>query len=255
VLVQYAPAPLRLVYWVLLAAFVIGGVLVLAIRETGQRRPGIVASLKPVVEVPAAARSSFIKAIPALVGLWALAGFYLSLGPGLLTKIVDSSNLLWGGSVIFACWTCATISGIATRGAKAQTAAFYGCLGLLAGVALTFVAIATSTTWVFLLGCAVAGCGLGPTWLGSFREISALAPASERAGTVAAIYVVSYLAFSVPIVIGGIATSHYGVHDVALVYSAVVAALEVVGALGAWPGYRKTRRGAHVVPVPLTKPT
>jgi hypothetical protein len=42
---------------------------------------------------------------------------------------------------------------------------------------------------------------------------------------------VSYLALGIPAVIGGIATSQYGLHDTALVYSVVVAALVAV-ALG-----------------------
>jgi MFS family permease len=241
-LVQYAPDPLRLVYWVLLAALVVSFVLVGVTRETGERRPGIRASLKPIVEVPVQARSTFVKAVPAVVGLWALAGLYLSLGPGLLTGIVGSDNLLWGGAVILACWGCATFSGIGTRKASPQAAAVYGCIGLTLGISLTFVGIATSTTATFLLGAAVAGCGLGPTWLGTFRAITALAPASQRAGTVAALYIVAYLAFSIPIVIAGIATTHFGLHGVALVYSGAAAALTALGALTGLPAYRQSRR-------------
>ncbi|HUE28001.1 MAG TPA: MFS transporter, partial [Solirubrobacteraceae bacterium] len=44
VLVQYAPAPLRLVYWVLLLLLVVSAVAVVAMRETGERRPGALAS-------------------------------------------------------------------------------------------------------------------------------------------------------------------------------------------------------------------
>ena len=242
VLVQYAPAPLRLVYWVALAALVVSAVLVGASRETEKRRAGIVASLKPIAEVPAEVRPTFVKAIPALVGLWALAGLYLSLGPGLLLGIVDSSNLLWGGAVILACWGCATISGIGTRKATAAAASVFGCVGLSVGIALTFVGIATSSTAVFLAGAAVAGCGLGPTWLGSFRAITSLAPPSQRAGTVAAVYIVSYLAFSVPVVIAGVASTHFSVHQVSLVYSAAAFGLTALGAIAGLPAYRRSRQ-------------
>jgi MFS family permease len=241
VLVQYAPAPLRLVYWVMLAALVVSALLVGASRETGERRPGILASLEPVAEVPTQARQTFLKAVPAMVGLWALAGLYLSLGPGLLLGIVGSSNLLWGGAVILACWGCSTIAGIGTRKATAAAASVFGCIGLSLGIALTFVGIATSSTVVFLVGAAVAGCGLGPTWLGCFRAISSLAPPSQRAGTVAAIYIVAYLAFSVPVVIAGVASTQFSVHQVALVYSAVAFGLTTVGALAGLPAYGRSR--------------
>ena len=40
-----------------------------------------------------------------------------------------------------------------------------------------------------------------------------------------AIYVVSYLASGVPVVIGGVAVTRYGLHDTAQVYSLAVAVL------------------------------
>jgi hypothetical protein len=195
--------------------------------------------------IPSQARAAFASALAPVIGLWALSGFYLSLGPGLLTGIVGSRNHLWGGAVIVACYGSAAISGSISRRVSSQTETLFGCTGLLLGVGLTFVAVATSTAAVFFIACVVAGMGLGPTWLGSFRAISALAPASERAGTVAAIYLVSYTAFSIPIVIAGVATTRFGVHSVALVYSAVIAVLGAIGVAAALPAYRENRRRAQ----------
>jgi MFS family permease len=121
----------------------------------------------------------------------------------------------------------------------------FGCIGLVLGVVLTFVAVATSSAAVFFIGCVVAGMGLGPAWLGSFRAISLLASEDELAGTVAAIYVVSYTAFSIPIVIAGVATTHFGVDSVALVYSAVIAVLAAIGVVAELPAYREHRRRAQ----------
>ena len=46
-----------------------------------------------------------------------------------------------------------------------------------------------------------------------------------RTGLVAAIYVAGYLAFSVPALIAGVATTRFGLHATALVYSAALAVL------------------------------
>ena len=51
-LVQYAPAPTRLIWWALLAVFAVSIVTVLAMAEPGSRRPGVLASLRPRVAVP-----------------------------------------------------------------------------------------------------------------------------------------------------------------------------------------------------------
>jgi hypothetical protein len=55
--------------------------------------------------------------------------------------------------------------------------------------------------------------------------MSALATPGQRAGLVAAIFTVLYLAFSVPALIAGVATTAFGLHSTALVYSAALAAL------------------------------
>jgi hypothetical protein len=47
------------------------------------------------------------------------------------------------------------------RGARPQTLMFVGNVALLAGVAITLLAIAQTSTAVFFIGTAVAGVGFG----------------------------------------------------------------------------------------------
>jgi predicted MFS family arabinose efflux permease len=100
-----------------------------------------------------------------------------------------------------------------------------GCLALIVGALVTLASIETSTPAVLFVGTAVAGLGFGPAFLGAYRATIASAPSDDRAGLIAAIYIVSYLATGIPAVIGGIATSRYGLHKTAVVYSVAVAAL------------------------------
>jgi hypothetical protein len=55
--------------------------------------------------------------------------------------------------------------------------------------------------------------------------ITALAEPDDRAGLVAAFYIVGYLAFSVPALVAGVATTAFGLHSTALVYSGSLAVL------------------------------
>ena len=118
-----------------------------------------------------------------------------------------------------------------------------GCLFLLAGMAVTSGAIATTTSAAFLTGTAVAGVGFGLAFLGAFRRTTALVTPGQRAGLVAAIFIVGYLAFSVPALIAGVATTTFGLHSTALVYSASLAALAAAatGILVFHPGAKPTR--------------
>jgi MFS family permease len=225
VLVQYAPAPTRLVWWVLLAIFAAGIVAVLFMPEPGGRRPGVLGSLRPHVAVPRPARRTFAAAVPCIVTGWALGGLYLSLGPTLAAQATGSPNLLWGGLVIFLLCGTGAAAALLLRNVGARTTMLSGCLFLLAGMGVTLGAIAATTSAVFLVGSGVAGVGFGLAFLGSFRVVTALAEPGDRAGLVTAIYIVGYLAFSVPALIAGVATTRFGLHSTALVYSAALAVL------------------------------
>jgi hypothetical protein len=120
-----------------------------------------------------------------------------------------------------------------------------GCLTLVAGAVVTLAAIETTSAIAFLAGTAVAGAGFGTAMLGAFRTISALAVPGQRAGLVAAYFIASYAAFSIPVVIAGIATTHFGLHRTALVYCAVIAVLAAVAA-----GSLIIRRYSARAPVP-----
>jgi MFS family permease len=217
-LAQYAPAPTHLVWWLLLGASAAAAVAVLVIPETAPGRPGLLAALRPRVAVPRQARGTLAVALPCMIAAPALNGFYLSLGPLLAAQVLRSPDLLWGGLVIFL---------VAGTGAAASVAfrAVSGSAAMLGG------AIETASAAAFLVGTAVAGAGVGTGFFaGAYRVLTALASPGQRAGLVAAIWVVFYLAFSVPVVAAGVATTHFGLHQTAVVYSASLAVLAAAAA-------------------------
>jgi MFS family permease len=229
-LVQYGPDRTHLVWWLLLGASLAAIVGVLGTPESGRVRQGVLASLRPHAGVPREARGAFIVALPCLVAVWALSGFYLSLGPSLAAQVLRSQNLLWGGVMVALLFGVGVPITFSVRKSSFSNVMLGGCVALLAGAAITFVAIATRTSTVLLAGTAVAGLGWAPAFMGAYGTIVALARSDQRAGLVAAIYIVGYLAFSIPALIAGVATSHYGLHKTALVYLAVVGVLAATAA-------------------------
>src|SRR4029077_3637171 len=194
VLVQYGPVPTHLVWWLLLGTFLAAIVLIAVIPEPGTVRPGALASLKPDVSVPRPARGTFARAVPCLVAVWALGGFYLSLGPSLAAQLSGSHNLLWGGVIAFLLTGLGAVTSFAFRNSAAPAVMLGGCLGLLGGAAVTVAAIVASAPALLLLGTVLAGLGFGPANLGGYRVIMARAGPSNRAGLIAATYSVDYVA-------------------------------------------------------------
>ena len=80
----------------------------------------------------------------------------------------------------------------------------------------------------FSIGAAIAGLGFGPAFAGVFRALSLRAPADERAALLSAVYVVSYLAFSVPAIIAGAAVTELGLRDTAEIYGLALIAIAAV---------------------------
>ncbi len=230
-LVQYGPAPTHLVWWLLLGASVVAAAVALALPETAPRRPGVLVSLRPRVAVPSEARASFIVAAPCLIAAWAFNGLFLSLGPSLAAQVFASPNLLWGGLVIFLLLATGAAATVACRAVSPSVATVTGCLTLVAGTVATLAAIEWTSGAAFLTGTALAGAGFGAAvFPGAYRTITALAPPSERAGVIAAIFTLSYSALSVPVLVAGLATTHFGLHRTALAYCGILAVIAAAAA-------------------------
>jgi hypothetical protein len=69
----------------------------------------------------------------------------------------------------------------------------------------------------------VVGVGLGATLSGTIRSLAPAASAAERAGPFAAIYLVAYIAFGVPVIVAGALLGAIGVTTIAAVFGAAIA--------------------------------
>lgn len=234
VLVQYGPDPSQLVFWLLGGLFLVLTVVVLALPESVRRTPGAVASLRPQVAVPRAARAPFVRAVPVMIASWALGGMVLSLGGSVLAVIFGLTNHAEVGVLIALLPAAGALGAFLLRDVEPVPMTRVGTGALVAGAVLVFVSLATSTLWLFVVAAIVAGAGFGVGFLGALREVTQLAEPHERAGLLSAVYVVSYLGFSIPAVVGGVLVTHLGLLHTALGYSAfvgVVAAAALVGAV------------------------
>ncbi|HEY5832919.1 MFS transporter [Streptomyces sp.] len=214
-IVQFLPAPTHLVYLLLLVVFTVQLLGVAVLPETVGRKPGALAGMIPEVRLPRAARRPVAVAAPVLFAVWALAGFYGSLGPALTRTLVHSDSVVYGGLSLFALAGAAGLSVLVLREAATRTVLVLGVLALIAGVAVTLVSIGsgaggTASAIGFFAGSALAGFGFGGGFQGGIRLVIPQAAPHERAGLLSLLYVVSYLGMGVPSVLGGVLVVHGG---------------------------------------------
>ena len=230
VLIQYGPQPTRLIFGILTAAFIALALMTVVLPETVKRAPGALAALRPQVSVPSRARRAFLRAVPTMASTWMLGGLVFSVGGSLLATVFRQHNFAVVGLVIGAFAGSSAIASILLRNRSPQAMGRQGTVLLFLGTALLVLAVATSSLTIFILAAVTAGLGFGPAYLGAFRTVSQLAAPHERAGLISAIYVVSYLAFSIPALLAGLVITDEGLRGTSLVYGAVVATV-VAGTL------------------------
>jgi uncharacterized protein (DUF427 family)/predicted MFS family arabinose efflux permease len=224
--VQWLPAPTHLVYVVLAAVLAAQAFGVVLLPETSPRAPGAWRSLVPQVALPAQTRRPLLAAAPVLFAVWALAGFYGSLGPALIGHLAGTASVVDAGLGLGILAGVAAVTTYVLRATPAPSVMLIGTGTLIAGVATVLLALWAGSPLGFFAGTAVAGFGFGAGFQGGIRLVAPLARPDQRAGVLSVLYTVSYLGLGIPAVAAGlavvrggglIATSYeYGVAVIAL---------------------------------------
>jgi MFS family permease len=227
-LVQYAPSPLRLVFWLLSGVYALAFVVTLALPDVVARSAGALGSLRPKVSVPPVARPQFAATAPSLIAMWALAGLYLSLGPALATTLVRTNNRVFGGLVIICLCGGGAITSALVQRIDPRPLIIRSSIVVVAGVGATLIAVLYNSTPGLYAGSVIAGLGLGPAFSGVVRSLGPLAPPEKRGALFAALYIVVYVAISVPTIAAGVATSRIGLRETTYAYGLAVMVLTAV---------------------------
>jgi len=119
------------------------------------------------------------------------------------------------------------------RGPRALMLA--GTALLIVGLAVTLAAVSHSALGAFFVGTTLTGAGFGASFQGAIRMVVPLAQPHQRAGLLAVLYVVCYLAMGLPAVVAGLrvvygggllATTHeYGIAVIILAAAALAGTL------------------------------
>jgi predicted MFS family arabinose efflux permease len=241
-LVQLLPAPTKLIYLVLLVLFLLQAVGVWAIAETSPRVPGIRRALRPTIAVPPRVREALLIAAPSLIAVWALAGFYGSLGPSLAAQVARSGSTVLGGAALFALAASGALTVLLFHRTEPRRFALAGNGLVVVGVAIVLWSVTTTSVTGFFVGTVIAGAGFGAGFQGGLRTIVALADPAERAGVISVAYIICYLAMGLPAILAGVLVVNSTVTRTAQEFGVTVIALAAITAVGTILSARRTAR-------------
>ena len=229
---EHLPRPTSTEFLVFLALFVLELLGIWAAPETAVRQQGALASMRPTLAVPSPALGMLMLTGPCLIAVWALGGFYLSLGPSLARSALDVHTSLIGAIMVATLTGTGAIAVFVLRNVAARRVLLVGTSALIAGVAVTLVGAETSSAAIVLAGTAIAGVGFGAGFQGTIHTVMPLAAPHERAGLLSTIYVIAYLANSVPALLAGYLVGEVGLVDTTRLYGGLVILLAGAAFLG-----------------------
>ncbi len=232
VLVQFLPFPTHLVYVVFGLVFIVQAFGLLLMKDSIEPRGGVLASLKPKLALPRATREPLLLATPVLIAVWALAGFYGALSPLLVKGMLGVNTPLVGGLALFVVATFGGLSVLVLHQRESREMMMLGAASLIAGVAVTAVAVSEASIALFFAGSMLAGVGFGTGFQGAVRTVVPLAAPHERAGVLSIIFIISYIAMGVPAVAAGWMIARHGnLIATAQLFAAVIMALAATALL------------------------
>ena len=197
--------------------------------ETRERVPGVVRSLVPHVVIPKPARSFFVRMLPILVAAWATGSLFLGLAPTVVHGILRVDSGLIDGITGSIHGLSVCVGSIVFGRVAVPRALRGGAAGLVLGVGLVVVGIATATIALVWIGGVVEALAFGAAFGAIFRGIAPLAPDHQRAGTFAAVYVAAYLALGIPAVIAGQLIAPLGLLPTILGWTVLIVVLAAIG--------------------------
>lgn len=239
-LIQFLPAPTRLVYVVLLVVLLIQSIGIVLMPETVTPMKGALQSLRPEIKLPRTVRGPVLVVAPVVFAVWALAGFFGALGPALLRALMNTS-IVTAGLLLFVLGIVGSITVVLLRNAAARSVMLTGITALILGMIITLVSVMTESIPGFFLGLALGGVGFGAGFQGSLKTVMPLVEAHERAGVLSLLYIVCYVGFGLPTVVAGFLVVYAGgLPRTANEYSVAIILLALVALLGLRRGSKDT---------------
>jgi MFS family permease len=226
-LIEYAPFPTRLNFWVLfayIAALLFGTWLmprqssVLMSRRWSPRLPF----------VPAGIRTIFAASAAAAAAGYTIGSLILSLGAQTAHDLIGSSNALINGAAISLFAVSSGAFGLFARRFRAEAAVIVGGLVTAASMALFALATSTHSLPVFLVAIAVSGIAYSLTFLGGLMLINAAAPDGHRAASLSAFYLVAYFVQGAVALLLGLAANAWGLRLAIHLGTAAIAVMGIV---------------------------
>jgi MFS family permease len=231
-LAQFAPAPLRLPFFIYLALLCGVAIAIMFVPETvANRKPLSEVSLKPRLGVPRGIRLQFLSPAVAGFATFSLIGFYAALIPGVLAESLHVSAPAVSGGIVCVLFGIAAVTILVTGRLGSQRTMLLALALLLPSVWLLVGAEVAQSLPLLLASAALGGIAGGLGYRGSLEVVNRIAPADRRSEVVSSYFVALFAGNSVPVIGIGLLSAEASTFNAHVTFAVVITALAGVAAV------------------------
>ena len=227
-LIQLTYVPNSLTFAGLVIATILGIAVVAFSPDSTVRTPGALQSLVPRIGIPPSARGEFVAGAPATAAVWMLSGLSGGIAPAMVRSVFHVDSGLVNGVSGFIAPAASAGVGLAFARLEPRRSMIIGICLSIAGAGGIAGGLAAKSLPLMIVGQAIGGAGFGASFTAFLRLVVRLVASHEYAGVVSAVYLLSYSAFGVPIVVEGLLVTWLGMEPTVLGYAGIAALLALV---------------------------
>lgn len=227
---QYLPSPLELTYLIHIALALLAFICIWRTPETVTRPTQPKLSLQRL-NVPPEVRGVFVPAAIAGFAGFAVCGFFTSIAPAMMGKVLGYDNRLLIGVVAGSIFIASTLGQFLQGKLPLRLRLPIGCATLVAGVTPVALGIHFQSLTLFMAGAVIAGMGQGIAFRAGLGAINAACPPAERAAVTSTFFIVAYIAISVPVIGIGLMASLLSLKATGIIFSIFVGFMAAVALL------------------------
>lgn len=225
IMVEHVPPQLQSVFWVLLACFGLGLLIIWRTPETVNVKPGARLRMQHLA-LPSNVRPAFLQAaIPGFTG-FAAVGLFGAVSPDLLNRMGISDSVEQGW-IVFLVFAASGATQLLVKPMPLARTMQAGCVLLAVGALIIMLAVIRDSWTMLLAGGIVASVGWGAVFAKGVAHVSESVAVAERAGVTSALFVCFYIGLTAPAVGVGAAALKWGLTDATIAFALLMATLAI----------------------------
>jgi MFS family permease len=229
-LIQYAPYPTHLNFWVLLVVLAILFAAAWFLpRPVSNKAPGRWQPKLP--SIPRGIRKIFATSAIAAGSGYVIGGLMMSLGAQIAHDLVDSDNALVNGVAIALFALAAGVVAIPGKRLTPRVAITVGGVSSIVGASLLALSTTRHALPIFVAAATAGGIGFSLMYSGGLSLLNTNAPADRRGGVLSALYLVAFAMQAGIVLLLGAAATAWGL-GIAVDFGAVAIAVLGICTIG-----------------------